>query len=52
MDDLQRNRMIALSSTVIIKKDGKDNLLIVVASDWWGTRAYIQQTYYIVQVES
>lgn len=47
MDGLQRNHMKALSSTAIIE-DERDNLLMVVASDWWGTRAYIQQIYSIV----
>lgn len=48
MDGLQRNHMKALSSTAIIEEDERDNLLIVVASDWRGTRANIQQIYYIV----
>lgn len=48
MDGLQRSRMTVLSSTVIIEEDGRDNLLIVVASDAWDTKAYIQQIYYIV----
>lgn len=48
MDGLQRNHMKALSSTAIIEEDERDNLLMVVASDWWGTRANIQQIYYIV----
>lgn len=39
---------LSLLSTAIIEEDERDNLVIVVASDWWGTSAYIQQIYYIV----
>jgi hypothetical protein len=39
---------LSLSSTVIMEEHGRDSLLIVVVSVWWGTKAYVQQIYYIV----